>query len=188
MQCCYVDQSFQLLTKMLLWSPQMSGLNKMLLWSPQFYQCSVNCDYSANKLIRGTIMSLLGMLLSQQLIQNISVHAAFFELCCEPCYAIIVFLKIKLYQKLLVSPSMSDKIGPLTQPLSNYVHHVNCCWEEGGGEEEEDRHVKNISYTRLLSQLNPVNINTLLFENKENSFKMSLCHVIKIQAHPRIHG
>jgi len=55
----------------------LSGLNKMLLWSPQFYQCSLNCDYSAHKLINGTIMSLLGMLLSQQLIQKFAVHAAF---------------------------------------------------------------------------------------------------------------
>jgi len=99
----------------------LSGLNKMLLWSTQFYQCSMNCDYRAHKLISGTIMSLLGMLPSQQLIHKFAVHAAFFELCFEPCYAIIVFHKIKLFQKVLVSPSTGDKIDPLVQPLSNYV-------------------------------------------------------------------
>jgi hypothetical protein len=120
------------------------------------------------------------MLLSQHLIQKISIHAAFFELCCEPCFAIIVFLKIKLFQKPLVSPS-SDKISPVMQPLSNYVPSCQLLLgEEKKGGRGEDRHVKNISYTRLLSQLNPVNINTSIFQTKENSFKMSLCHVIKI--------
>lgn len=71
----------------------------------------MNCDYSAQKLISGTIMSLLEIPPSQQLIQKFSVHAAFFELCFEPCYTIIVFIKTKLFQKVLVSPSTSDKIS-----------------------------------------------------------------------------
>lgn len=154
----------------------MSGLNKMLLWSPHFYQCSLNFDYSTNKLISGTIMSLLGMLLSQQLIQKFSVHAAFFELCFEPCYAIIVFIKIKLFQKLLVSPSTGDKIGPLAQPLSNYVSSCQLLLKK----KRKIGISKSICYTRILSQLNPVKMNTSIFETKENSFKMSLCHVIKI--------
>jgi hypothetical protein len=66
-----------------------------------------------------------------------------------------------------VSPSTGDKIGLLAQPLSSYVSSCQLLLKK-----KEDRHVENISYTTILSQLNPVNINTSIFEIKENSFKM----------------